>query len=155
MLFRKLPVFVRHNKKDIYKADLMKELRINRHKLDEELLLQPGRYVWWATLYAEFSKTVAYFQEKLDQMEARLYMEFSSTGASRKKIIRVRDLKQAITLDPEYMKLKKKLRQYQDAERFLKYAEKGFQQRLNSLQTVSANVRREWNADGPDKKREE
>jgi hypothetical protein len=140
---RRIPVLVQLYPKDLHEADLMKELKIDRHNLDKELLRQPSRYAFWAALYATVSARVALLQEKLDQKEAELFIFY----ARNKKAKRVSDIKFHVLRNSDFQELRARLRKWQDSERTLKYAERAFTQRLSALQTVSANVRREWKSE--------
>lgn len=147
--FRKAPVVVRIYPRDVHQVDLLKELKIDKNNLDRELLRQPARYGFWASLYSTVSAKVAFLQEKRDYLEAKLFKSYSVKG------VRVTDVKLAVLRNEEYQALTSKLRHWQDAERTLKYAERAFQQRLSALQTVSANVRREWNSEPKSRHTEE
>jgi len=133
------PVVIRLYTKEIQKADLIKEMKIDRHRLDKELLKQPSKYVWWATLYSEVSRKVDSLEEKLGRLEAKLAIEFT-TG---KKKYKVADVKYYIACSHRYQKLQTELRHWRASERTLKYAERGFTQRASMLQSYGANTRRE------------
>jgi len=141
MKLRKAPVVVRIYPKQVHKIDLLQELKIDRNNLDRELLRQPARYGFWASLYSVTASKVAYLEEKREYLEAKLFKEYSVKG------IRVTDVKLRVLRNEEFQQLTSRLRVWKDAERTLKYAERAFTQRLSALQTVSANVRREWKGD--------
>ena len=148
---RHVPVVVRLYPNEIQKADLMRETRIDRHNLDIELIKQPARYVWWASLYSNVAAKVAFLQEKLDSLEARLFIQYVKDGKGK----RVSDIKFHILRNPEFQALKSKLRRWMDSERNLKYGVRGFEQRKDVLQTLAANQRREWDSDVKTKRKRE
>jgi len=136
------PVVIRLYPKEVQKADLIQALKIDRHNLERELLKQPGKYVWWATLYSEVSRRVDSLEEKLGRLEAKLAIEFTEG----KKSYKVRDVKYYIANSHRYQKLQTELRHWKASERTLKFAEKGFTQRASMLQSYSANTRGERKA---------
>lgn len=146
---KRIPVVIRLYPQDIHKADLMRELRIDKHNLDRELIRQPARYAFWASLYSVVAAKVAFLQERLDNLEAKLFIEY----ARDKKARRVSDIKFHVLRNPDFQILKSKLRRWQDSERNLKYGMRGFEQRKDVLQTLAANHRREWNSDVTTKRR--
>src|SRR5277367_2222632 len=82
---RKVPVLVQIYPQQIHEADLMKELRIDRHNLDRELERQPRKYGFWAALYAEVAAKVTFLQEKLDVLEANLFIRYAKSGVAKRK----------------------------------------------------------------------
>lgn len=140
---KKAPVLVQIYPDDIHKSDLMKELKIDRHKLDRELMQQPARYAFWAFLYSAVSAKVSFLQEQLDAMEADLFVLYAKRQSAR----RVSDIKFHVQQNPLFKALKARLRRWQDSERVLKYAERAFQQRKDVLMAINANYRSEKKAD--------
>lgn len=137
------PIIIQIYEKEVQRADLIKELQINRHDIDREILKQPGKYVWWATVYAKVSEKVDALQERLDQLEGKLANKYVEQLRARKQRYKVSDVKYFITGDSEHRKLRRRLRHWQNSERILKFAEKGFTQRASMLQSYAANTRRE------------
>lgn len=137
------PVVIQIYEGEIQKADLIQELKINRHDIDREILKQPGKYVWWATVYAKVSEKVDSLQEQLNQLEAKLAIKYVERLREKKQRYKVSDVKYFITGDSEHRHLRRKLRHWQNSERILKFAERGFTQRASMLQSYAANTRRE------------
>jgi len=136
-LLKKIPVVIQLRPNQIQQADLTKELKVDRFNLEKELREQPGKYMWWAALYSEASAKVEFLQEKLDQLEAKLFSKHVKIQE------RIADVKHQIALEPEYLKLRKRLRHWRDSERLLKFAEKAFLQHHSVLMALNANVRKE------------
>lgn len=131
-------------------ADLHKQLRIDKFDLDRELRRQSSRYAFWASLYSSVSAKVELLQEKLDVMEADLFIKYAKLKVAR----RAGDLKFHVIRNHKYLEIKRRLRRWKDSERFLKYtALKGFEQRTFMLQALAANKRREWDSEVQSKKR--
>jgi hypothetical protein len=141
-VIKKLPVIVQLYDTDVHKSNLLKELKIDPHNLDLQLSRQPGRYAFWSELYATVSARVSRLKEELETLEARLYIRTIKKHRGEKGF-RVTDAKQFVYIHPKYRRLRKRLRVWMDSERYLRYAEKSFDQRLHCLQSICANTRRE------------
>ena len=147
-MLRKIPVVIRLDPERIEKSDLSKELRINKLDLDDELLRQPGKYAWWAALYAETVAKCELLREKLDILESKLSLKHAKKLAEQRgKRAKSTDIRHHVRTDPEHISLRAKLRRWEAAERLFKYAERAFSQRKDVLQSYSANIRREKRGD--------
>jgi nucleotidyltransferase/DNA polymerase involved in DNA repair len=140
------PVLIQIYEGEIQKADLIKELKIDRHNIDREILRQPGKYFWWSAVYAKVSEKVDALQEQLEQLEAKLANKYVQRLREKKQRYKVSDVKYFIAGDSEHRHLRRKLRHWQNSERILKFAERGFTQRASMLQSYAANTRRERKA---------
>jgi hypothetical protein len=141
MSLKHIPVVVRLYPKEVDAADAMKELRVDRHNIDKELLRQPGKYAWWSALYCEAELKSARLHEKLERLESKLFRHYIR---KRKRSRRVSDIKHAIMKDSSYLKLRERVLYWDHAARLLKHIVRAFDQRLSGLQTYSANQRKEW-----------
>lgn len=138
--YKHAPVVVRLYEKEVHEADLLRELRIDRHQIDRELLRQPGKFAWWSSLHSEIAAKVELLEIELDQMYATLYVHFLGKKDGKMKVTEVKHL---IELHPDYEKLRKKLWTWRKSERFLKGAVRAFDQRLYALQSSAADQRKE------------
>lgn len=151
MKLKKAPVIVNLHPEEVYHADLMKELRVDKFDMDRELLRQPGKYAWWAALYSEVAAKVEQLEQDLDKLQGRLALRYAK---GRKKGYRVTDIKNLISVNPRYNVLRRRLWRWRKSERFLKYsAVRGFEQRKDVIQSYCANQRREKEAEPLTKKR--
>lgn len=139
------PIVIQIYEKEIQKADLIRELKIDKHDIDHEILKQPSKYVWWATVYAKVSEKVDSLQEKLDFLESKLYVKYQ-----RDTKFNATAIKNKIRIDPDYVKMLRRLRHWKNSERTLKGVEKAFTQRASMLQSYAANTRRERKATDDD-----
>ena len=140
----KIPVIVQLYPDDIYKSDLAKALKVDKHNLTNELVRQPALYGFWASLYSTVSAKVEFLKEQLDNLDSDLFKYY----LLEKHIKKPTDIKHYINSNSKYQKAKKKLRRWQEAERHLKYAEKAFQQRFGVLMALNANKRADKKAEG-------
>lgn len=134
-----VPVLIQLYPEDIHRANLTKELKIDKDNLDRELLRQPARYGFWSALYSVVSAKVAMLEERKEIMESDLFKRFKVDKGYKK----VTDIKYLINRNQEFRAMKSMLRKWKDSERILKYAEKAFQQRLSVLMAVNANRRQD------------
>lgn len=141
-MIKKIPVIVQLYDKDVKKANLMRELRIDQFNLEGQLAKQPGLYGYWSELYATVAARVEKLKEQSDRLEARLYIRTIQKHRGERGF-RVTDAKQYVYIHPKYRKLRARLRMWMDSERYLKYAEKSFDQRLKALLALNANKRKE------------
>ncbi len=137
MRLKHIPVVVRLYPKEMHRSDLMAELKVDRHNIDAELRRQPARYMFWAALYSSVAAKADMLQEKLDQLEAGLFRQYS------KKARRVTDIRQIVSLNHEYQILRASLRRWRSSERLLKYGVRAFEQRKDILMAYNANLRAE------------
>ena len=141
MSIKHIPVVVRLYPDEVEKADAMKELKVDRHNIDKELLKQPGKYAWWSALYSESEFKAAKLHEKLERMESKLFRHYIR---KKHRSRRVSDIKHAIMVDKDYLRLRERVLYWDHAARLLKHIVRAFDQRLSGLQTYSANQRRDW-----------
>lgn len=139
--YKHAPVIVQLYEKEVHEADLLRELRIDKHQVERELFKQPGKFAWWGSLHSEVASKVEGLEIDLDQLYAKLYMHY--TNKSTKDKLRATEVKHLIELNSEYRKLRRKLWQWRKSERFLKHAVRAFDQRLYALQSGAADQRRE------------
>lgn len=138
-----LSVSVKLKNGTVQKFDVKKELEIDKYSLNDEFVEQPGKYMWWAAMAetAKYQKEVA--EARLDRAEAeadyqaRLKLELDGQKVTETLV------KHQIKLDDNY---KKALEEYQQAEKVARMFDKivkAFDQRLDALISLGANLRNE------------
>ena len=137
-----IPVVVQLYPQDIHKADLMRELKINPLNLDRELERQAARYAFWSSLHSAVAAKTARLQELLDNLEAKLYVKYSSS------VSRTTDIKLHVKNNEKFQSLRAKLRRWANSERTLKGAVKSFEQRKDLLMALNANKRADKKHEG-------
>lgn len=141
-MLKKLPVVVRFSDSEVKKYDLMKELKVDRMNLDEQLARQPRLYAKWSELYATASARVAKLKETLEKLEAQLHIQYIEEG------YKYTEAKHKVLLNKKYQLYQIRLRRWTSAEKHLQYASKSFEQRLTAMICLNANVRKEKNGYG-------
>jgi hypothetical protein len=140
-----IPVVVQIYPQQIHEADLMRELRVDKHSLDRELERNPRRYGFWAALYSEVSAKVSDLEDRLAVLEANLFIKYAKANVAKRKT----DLKFYVVRNEKYMKLKRRLRNWQNSERTLKYsAMRGIEMKQSSLMALNANRRADKKSEG-------
>lgn len=135
-MLKRIPLVVQLTDNQIKQYDLQRDLRIDRTDLDRELARQPVLYNNWSEFYATVSAKVARLREELEHLEAQLHARYADAKT-------ITERKHRVLLNPVYRKKQKRLRKWEDAERYLHFAEKSFSQRLSSLMCINSNQRRE------------
>jgi hypothetical protein len=135
-MLKKAPVIVSLTDNQISQYSLQKDLRIDRTDLDRELARQPILYNQWSEFYATVSARVSKLREELAHLEAQLHSQYSDSRT-------ITERKHRILLNPLYRKKLKRLRHWEDSERYLHFAEKSFAQRMSMLMCANSNQRRE------------
>ena len=135
-MLKRTPLVVSLTDNQIKQFDLQRDLRIDRSDLDRELARQPVLYNNWSEFYAVVSAKVARLREELEHLEAQLHSQYNDSKT-------ITERKHRILLNPLYRKKLKRLRHWEDAERYLHFAEKSFAQRLSALMCINSNQRRE------------
>ncbi len=144
MSLKSIPIVIRLHSHQIESADAMKDLAIDKHRIDKALLKQPATYAWYAALYSEAEAKSAELHERQERMESKLFREYMrKVGKSR----RVSDVKHAIMKDKDYLRLRDRVLLWDNSARVLKHIVRAFDQRLSVLQSYSANQRRDWRAE--------
>lgn len=137
------PVVIQLSERDIKKLDLMRELHVDRHDIGRELLKQPGKYAWWASVYSQVESKVEVLEGRLEE----LFGELAKKHLKKNSKLKAGEIKHQIITDPEYQKLRQRLWRWRSSERILKHAVKSFEQRLHALQSYAADQRKERDAE--------
>lgn len=152
-MLKRLPVVIQLYASEVEKADLIQELRVDKHRMDRELLRQPGLYAWWAALYSASVDKCEKLQLRLERLEARLTTEVSRRLKAKSKYVRAGEVTAEVRNDKELQRMQERLLRWRSAERELKYAVRAFEQRKDVIQSYCANQRREQDAEPKTRKK--
>ena len=130
-------------------SEFYDENKINKYKLDDELVEQPQLYYKWAKLESEAADKVATLKDKLEilksEMEIRIRKEptaFDLPDNPKEALI-----KAALTIQPKIQRMNDKLFRAMKTHRLLSKAEKSFEHRKKSLEgLVSLNMQMHFSA---------
>lgn len=124
-------------------TDFSDEVRINKYKLDDELVEQPQRYYDWAKLEAKAGDQVAYLKDKLEVLKAEMEIRIRKhpTVYDLPENPKEALIKAAILIQPKIKRANRKLLKAMKTHRLLSKAEKAFEHRKKSLEgLVSLNI---------------
>jgi len=124
-------------------SDFNEDIKINKYKLDTELVNQPQRYYEWAKAEADAADEVARLKDKLEVVKSKVEIRIRKNPTlfdlpeNPKEAL----VKAAITIHPKVQKASKKLFNATKTHRLLTKAEKSFEHRKKSLEgLVSLNM---------------
>jgi predicted nucleic acid-binding Zn-ribbon protein len=146
-MLKHLPVVIQLYESEISEADLIKELKVDKHRIDRELLRQPGLYAWWAALYSASAEKCEKLQMRMERLQAQLSTEATRKLKTRSKYVRAGEVQDLVKNNKELKRMQERLLRWRSAERQLKYAVRAFEQRKDVIQSYCANQRREQDAE--------
>lgn len=140
-----LKIKVRLSNGTVKEYDVEEELRVTKEDLDTHFIEQSGKYAWWGVL-AEVAKSYKEEQEaELDRIEAeadnRVREQLELDGIKITESIVSRNIK----LDEQFKAQQKLFIKAKRNAQTLDRIVKAFDQRLDSLISLGANLRKEEN----------
>lgn len=130
---------------EVKEFDIKKELEISKATLNENFIEQPGKYAWWAAVAETAKAQRDYLEAELDKAEAqadynvRLKLELDGVKITEALV------KQNIKLDAGYQEALEKYNQAKKNAAILDKIVRAFDQRLEALISLGANLRKEEN----------
>lgn len=119
----------------IAEIEIQEELAIDETKLEEELVRQPSKFFYWATMWARAAKARRKQQLKLRELEATLTANYRKEVASEDPKLRVteRMVEDYLSTNQDYKVEKGATIEREYAEDMLGVAKDGFRQRGQAL----------------------
>jgi len=129
------------NGKVVDEYDLEKELRIDPTQLDEELIAQPSKFAWIATLH-EYAKDFAQ-QKKMEFEEVKAELDIQVREAAAKEGTKVTEavVKNMVTQMDSFKEAQAEYFEVSKLANLLGVGVTAFHQRANMLISFSANRR--------------
>lgn len=119
--------------------DLQEELQINEYKIDEEIKLQPGKYVYWSSILEQVRAYLESSELEEERLRAELYEVSRSTLINGGTAKPTKDQIDAwIMRQDNYLEAKEQVLVYQKFVRQLHYVVKSLEQRHTMLVQLSA-----------------
>lgn len=143
--FNLLNITLKLRNGDTREFNIKDELAISKATLNEDVIEQPGKYAWWAAVAEQAKHQRDHAETELDKAEAqadynvRLKLELDGIKITEALV------KQNIKLDKEYLMA---LNTYNLAKKnaaTLDKVVKAFDQRMEALINLGANLRKEEN----------
>jgi len=118
-------------------SDLVKDLKIDKDNINEELMNQPLLYRKWSKILAEANRNVRIFEVELLRVKARAHAKYSQIGK------KVKEVESLVMLDDDVVEVYDELVEAEELAENLKGIVVSFRQRHDSLREVSMNLRKE------------
>lgn len=138
-----ITVTVKTKNGEIEEFNIKDELMIDRDNVNEGYINQPGRYAWWGMVLEVAKANVERAKRELSVQEAeadeRVRTELDMEGVKITEAIVTRRLK----ADKGYLKASDELAEAQKAAGILDKVLKAFDQRMEALISLGANLRKE------------
>lgn len=130
----------------VLKGNYFQDLKINPSALNSELQNQPARYAFWAMIVNLQRAFVERLKTELSEYEAQLYLYLRSQKSGSEKMTE-KVIEATIMLDTKRRKMADELLRQRLKLEHLVSILTAFQQRKDMLMTLSANLRRELEAE--------
>lgn len=122
--------------------DIRDELRITEETIKEDLMNQSAKYAYWSSILERARAYQESEERKLDQVSSSLNLsvrqQFEQQGKKPTKDM----VDSAITLDSNYQQQAKKVDNWSYKVRQLQYIVKAFEQRMNAMIQINADLRK-------------
>lgn len=127
-----------------FTLDLLEELAMSEQTLNQDLLGQPGKYAWWASVAQQTKEKLAEANLRLEMVQAgasnKVRTDYASQGGKAPSQATIMD---NILTDPNYLDARKDVNWWTERVGMLTYIMKSFEQRSNALAQIGAQIRRE------------
>jgi hypothetical protein len=124
--------------------NLADELVINENKINHEAQVQPSSYAFLNMLYKKLIRGMKEVEKKMEKKEAELFIKYKgqideTTGKKNaNETARAR-----VLVNPVYISLQEDFIEAEHQAMIIEVCVKSFEQRVNLIQTLSANLRKE------------
>jgi len=132
---------VAHDGTVVKEYDLGDELAIDPTNLDEELINQPTKYAWAATLAEHAKDFAAQKKMELEELKAELDIEVRTQAAKGETKVTEATVKHMVLQMDSFKEAQQELLAAQKTAQLLTVARDSFSQRANMLISLSANRR--------------
>lgn len=124
--------------------DLEKELRWTEDSLNKDLIENPTRFAWMATLHAVALSYRDELKQGLDVFYAELDSQYRIDAQHRGEKTTENSLRALVLMDQRYQQRQEQYMKALSDERILKVGREAFEQRAQMLMTFAANKRAEF-----------
>ena len=135
--------------------DIQQELSIDEENLNQELAEQPGKYAFFAALFALAEKDYHFAELELSQIESMIDAEIRSKAVEDKEKLTEGKILNKIHSDPRWVAAELKIIEHGRMRGMIRGLKEGFAQRKDCLVSIASNKRTERDADMRFKRQEE
>lgn len=129
---------------DTYQGNYLKDLEIIEARLNEMLMTQPSRYVFWARMYAVQRVIHERRKFELEKYSAQLYTFIRNEREQKGEKVTEKIVEMAMLRDTKYEQMKNQLMRERLRLDHLTSIRDAFSQRKDMLMSLSANLREEF-----------
>lgn len=123
--------------------NLNEELVIDENKINQEAQMQPSSYAFLNMLYKKLMRSSEAAENRLDKKYSELFIKFKGErDQDSGRQIANETVKAKILTQPSYISLQEKFLEISHQAMILEVCVKSFEQRVNLIQTLSANLRK-------------
>jgi hypothetical protein len=121
-------------------SDYMEEIKINKHRLEEEIINQPGVYIKWAEKAARAMVNRIDVDKKKKLIRAELDRKYRAKFAQAGEKVTENGIDACIRMDDEYKAINEKFLEAMEEEAVMVDVKWAFQQRKTSLELLQEGI---------------
>jgi len=121
-------------------SDYMEEIKINKHRLEEEIINQPGLYIKWAEKSARAMVNRIELEKKEKLVQAELDRKYRTRLEQIGEKVTENKIDASIRMDDEYKAINEKLFEAIEEEAIMIDVKWAFQQRKTSLELLQEGI---------------
>jgi hypothetical protein len=126
-----------------FSFNLYEELSIEEDRINSEAQLQPSSYAFLNMLYKKLFRLNKQMEQRLEKKYKRLFLKYKKDKDPLSGKSMANDVAEAMTVvDREYQELLAECLEVEGQLMTIEVCVKGFEQRVNLIQTLSANLRK-------------
>lgn len=128
--------------REVIQFNLWKELQINEEAIEDELKTQPSYYAFLTTLHKKLLTQFEHLKVDRKKLAATLYLK-AKGETHQGRPLNDEMCKASVEKNPKYIRISRACIKAKDDADAILSAVRGFEQRKDNLQTLSANRRQE------------
>lgn len=126
-----------------FSFNLYEELVIDEEKINAEAQSQPSSYAFLNMLYKKLFRLYKQSEYKLEKKYKKLFLRYKKDKDALSGKAMANDMVEAmVVVNPEYQEMLAEHLELESQIMAIEVCVKGFEQRVNLIQTLSANIRK-------------
>jgi len=128
---------------ETFEFNLFEELVVNENKINQEIKEQPSSFAFLAMLHKKLLRVSKDKKAEMEKAYARAYMQYKTKiDPETQRLYPKESAKELATKSPIYQQAIKKYHQAEEDWGVMDACVRGFEQRKDLIQTLSANIRK-------------
>lgn len=128
--------------KEDFSFNLNAELAIDENIINREVKEQPSSYAFLNMLYKKLIRAFKEAEKKMERKYSQLFLKYKQEKEDSGRSLNNDSVKAKINIDPVYNELWNEFIEAEHQAMVLEVCVKAFEQRVNLIQTLSANLRK-------------